>query len=155
MKYRKKAVVVEAVQFTGEQPWPDKVYESYNGNPVIETRDGAYRLHKKDWIIEDAGFIEVVEPNIFKAEYERAEEMGSTPTSPTALESANGEANLKALLKQLGLPGVCPHCQEIGWTVFNKTGLGEFVGVTGVPHFTNCPDAARFKKEKESSRVEG
>lgn len=78
MKYRKKPIVIEAVQFWPErQPWPDGVYPceapSERGLPTIFTLEGPLRVSPGDWIITGVkGEKYPCKPDIFEATYEQA-----------------------------------------------------------------------------------
>jgi hypothetical protein len=77
-KFRKKAIVIEAVQFTGEQPWPEGVYASTNPNerglPRIFTLEGPHEVTKGDWIITGIkGEKYPCKPDIFAATYDLVE----------------------------------------------------------------------------------
>lgn len=99
MKFRKKPVVIEAVQFTGEQPWPEGVYASSNprerDTPVCWTLEGPLHVSVGDWIIQGVkGEFYPCKPDIFAATYEPA---------PSAAPPTNDEA--------------CPNCENgSGWT---------------------------------------
>ena len=83
MKYRKKPVVIEAVQFDGSHPsadaiiakWPKigKAYtaDSYLEGLIIPTLEGTMRANGGDWIIQGVkGEIYPCKPDIFEATYE-------------------------------------------------------------------------------------
>ncbi len=75
MKFRKKPIVIDAVQFTGEQPWPEGVYASTNpnerGEPRIFTLEGPHIVTVGDLIITGvAGEKYPCKPDIFEATYE-------------------------------------------------------------------------------------
>jgi hypothetical protein len=88
MKYRKKPVVIEAVQFTDDEPetliglqefMDSDVRVSYKNpeNPVlkIETLEGVMDASIGDYIIKGVrGEFYPCKPDIFKATYEEAEE---------------------------------------------------------------------------------
>ena len=79
-KFRKKPVVIEAIQFTGLN---FGVIESFvggdygkdaNGDGVIATLEGAMKISLKDWIIKGArGEFYPCKPDIFAATYEAVE----------------------------------------------------------------------------------
>lgn len=84
-KYRKKLVVVEAVQFDPETlPWPDCVVPSKLqhgrmrdrgyypvGTPIIKTIEGDTQVSPGDWIIKGvAGEFYPCDPAIFESTYE-------------------------------------------------------------------------------------
>jgi hypothetical protein len=75
MKFKKKPVIIEAVEFTGKQPWPEGVYPSTNprelGEPRIFTLEGPHKVSKGDWIITGVkGEKYACKPDIFKMTYE-------------------------------------------------------------------------------------
>ena len=62
MKFRKKPVVIEAIQFTqammnGHDPWPNGVEEKhgagpgFDAHPIIHTLEGDMRVNVNDWIV--------------------------------------------------------------------------------------------------------
>jgi len=86
-KYRKKPVVIEAMQFDGHN-YPEVVawIESYTGHPemahseagtlsmTIPTLEGDHLANPDDWIIRGvAGEFYPCKPDIFSATYEPAE----------------------------------------------------------------------------------
>lgn len=94
MKYRKKPVVIEAIQFTealalkcleDKKPGPFGLNVSARWNPKNKTVDSAYlhietlegnmRADLNDWIIKGVkGELYPCKPDIFEATYEPAEE---------------------------------------------------------------------------------
>lgn len=86
MKFRKKPVVIEAVQFTGENDAEvflflgfSKTYFSGEPGPSqkieIRTLEGVLTASRGDWIIKGIrGEFYPCKPDIFEATYERAEE---------------------------------------------------------------------------------
>lgn len=88
MKYRKKPVVIEAVQFKADQPWPDGVVPAtlqHNlprdrdywpaGAPIIHTLEGPHLVREGDWVITGVkGERYPCKPDIFAATYEPVEE---------------------------------------------------------------------------------
>lgn len=82
MKYRKKPVVIEAVQYDGTFPL-DFLGEAENVRAssvigddavLIETLEGTMRAEKGDWIIRGVkGELYPCKPDIFEATYEAAE----------------------------------------------------------------------------------
>lgn len=85
MKFRKKPVVIEAVQFTGHNAFdvwrfmgnPEAV-ESLElhdtDSPVVHTLEGQLVASPGDWIIKGVkGEFYPCKPDIFEATYERAE----------------------------------------------------------------------------------
>lgn len=87
-KYRKKLVVIEAVQFLPEiDPSPEGTYTrvgvevpSYHGDPddlvtMIETLEGELIVSPGDWIITGVeGECYLCKPDIFEVLYEKVEE---------------------------------------------------------------------------------
>lgn len=82
MKYRKKPVIVDAVQFRIGDPLPDGVVmwpDLYNEEarvPVIHTTEGRrfVQVQDGDWIIRGIkGEFYLCKPDIFEATYEPAE----------------------------------------------------------------------------------
>lgn len=81
MKYRKKPVVIEAIQFTGDpfpvMQWakPEARFEVVGESIHIVTLEGVMRADKGDWIIRGVqGEYYPCKPDIFEATYERAAE---------------------------------------------------------------------------------
>lgn len=82
MKYRKKPVVIEAIQFSSEVGIAEKiinwalprvVYSAMKGL-VIPTLEGPMLATRGDWIIKGiAGEVYPCKPEIFEATYEVAE----------------------------------------------------------------------------------
>lgn len=77
MKYRKKPVVIEAIQWTGENcaeidAFLDDTEETTPGGPiVIETLEGDMTAQVGDWIIRGVqGELYPCKPDIFAATYE-------------------------------------------------------------------------------------
>lgn len=79
MKYRKKPIVVDAVQWTGdprqgkalEMSTAGKVRRFFDDTLLIDTREGTMRADKWDWIITGiAGEMYPCKPDIFEASYE-------------------------------------------------------------------------------------
>ena len=72
-KYRKKPVVIEAVQFRDGEPWPDGVMADHMGQPCIPTMEGDMFVTDGDWIITGVkGEKYPCKPDIFEATYEAA-----------------------------------------------------------------------------------
>ena len=85
MKYRKKPIVVEAVQFTDKNK--DRIFHSLKGTVVADFEDGrpimkvrtihgeAAIIRLGDWIIEEnePGCYYPCKPDIFEKTYELAE----------------------------------------------------------------------------------
>lgn len=87
MKYRKKPVIIEAIQWTGEnihEIWEaftaEKIYgpgwkPEFGNSLVIETLEGQMMCPLNHWVIKGvAGEIYACAPNIFEATYERSDE---------------------------------------------------------------------------------
>lgn len=75
MKYRKKPVVIEAVQFSAISPLPDGVTYDGLGYAVIKTLEGDMRVTDGDWVITGVkGERYPCKPDIFAATYEPAED---------------------------------------------------------------------------------
>lgn len=75
MKFQKKPVVIEAVQFRAGDPWPEGVTVDASGDPVIETLEGPLHVSDRDWIITGVkGEKYPCKPDIFTATYDRAPE---------------------------------------------------------------------------------
>lgn len=73
MKYRKKPVVIEAVQFRSTDPLPDGVQYDDKGYAIIKTLEGDMRVSDGDWIITGVkGERYPCKPDIFAATYEPA-----------------------------------------------------------------------------------
>ena len=77
MKFRKKPIVIEAVQFTGKfspilEFCPDSLDVGMErGNVVIKTLEGTMRASVGDWIIRGVkGEYYPCKPDIFEATYE-------------------------------------------------------------------------------------
>lgn len=70
-KFRKKPVVIEAVQFfEDKRPYPDCVEETATEN-VVQTLEGALRVVDGDWIITGVnGEHYPCKPDIFEKTYE-------------------------------------------------------------------------------------
>jgi hypothetical protein len=83
MKYRKKPVVIEAVQLTDEafdaphpnvQHVPGVIYDPVQRCAFIATREGTMRADLHDWIICGiAGELYPCKPDIFEVTYELVE----------------------------------------------------------------------------------
>jgi hypothetical protein len=93
MKFRKIPVIVDAVEFTGELPYPDGVTGRYidpvgriedgiekeprmvldlDFAAVVNTLEGVMRAHKGDWIITGVeGEKYPCKPDIFRKTYEQ------------------------------------------------------------------------------------
>jgi len=77
-KYRKKPVVIEAMQFwvNSFEGWPFGVYKD-NESPTgyaIDTLEGSYHVTEGDWIIKGIkGELYPCKPDIFNATYELVE----------------------------------------------------------------------------------
>lgn len=82
MKFRKKPVVIEAVQFHGSKEsanaiwkWMGRATVNHDGGDLlIETLEGVMRANPSDWIIKGVkGEFYPCKPDIFAATYEPAE----------------------------------------------------------------------------------
>ena len=81
MKYRKKPVVIEAVQFTGKNQCDVVAFTgdvagvtSEDGDLMIVTLEGSLRASPGDWIIKGVkNEFYPCKPDIFEATYERVE----------------------------------------------------------------------------------
>jgi hypothetical protein len=82
MKFRKRPVVIEAIQFfKNSQPWPDGVLEApclcaeEADNFWIETLEGHHHVSDGDWIITGVQQEKYpCKPDIFEQTYEPVEE---------------------------------------------------------------------------------
>lgn len=71
MKYRKKPVVIEAVQFSATAPLPDGVEYDGKGYAIIKTLEGNLHVSDGDWIITGvAGEKYPCKDSIFQQTYE-------------------------------------------------------------------------------------
>lgn len=77
MKYRKKPIVVEAIRYTGDNPYvviefsKNKAQKTVGENLVIKTLEGDYQCSVGDWLIRGIkGEIYPCKPDIFEATYE-------------------------------------------------------------------------------------
>jgi len=108
MRFRKKPVVIEAVQFfTSKEPWPDGVEPSVlqrnlprdrdywpAGSPVIETLEGTMLVRDGDYIITGIkGERYPCKPDIFEATYDK---VGIETTSFSEAFEASGVAEIGA-----------------------------------------------------------
>ncbi len=81
MKYKKKPVVIEAIQWTGENlgELRDFVPEEFRHNKIhqpmgIVTPEGVMTISEKDWIIRGVkGEFYPCKPDIFEMTYEKVE----------------------------------------------------------------------------------
>ncbi len=84
LRYRKRPVVIEAIQFTGENGATIAVWSGERVRPVVEmhapivlavyTLEGVMRADEGDWIVKGVqGEFYPVEPAIFEETYEPAE----------------------------------------------------------------------------------
>ena len=89
MKFRKKPVVIEAIQFNGDSdevifwlgensPNSSDVFDFISDQLIeIHTLEGVMKCSKGDWIIKGVkGEFYPCKPDIFEATYERVEEAG-------------------------------------------------------------------------------
>jgi hypothetical protein len=78
MKYRKKPVVIDAVQYKANEPASDWYSDSEairfdDGGCFIRTLEGDMRVSDGDWVIRGIkGEIYPCKPDIFEATYEAA-----------------------------------------------------------------------------------
>jgi hypothetical protein len=77
MKYRKKPVVVDAIQYSGENNEEVALFighwmvDEQSGNPIITTMDGSMEALPFDYIIKGVkGEFYPCKPDIFKMTYE-------------------------------------------------------------------------------------
>lgn len=86
MKFRKKPVVVEAVQWDGTQESLDNIValglksmnslDFYGEFFFIQTLEGNYKASKGDWVIKGVnGEFYLCKPDIFEKTYEKVEEV--------------------------------------------------------------------------------
>lgn len=87
MKFRKKPIVVDAIQFDGKNhkeiyAWVDSfegeseilMFDDYYEKITIDTLEGSMETHPGDWIIRGvAGEYYPCKPEIFEATYERVQ----------------------------------------------------------------------------------
>jgi len=78
MKFRKKPVVIEAIQFVGNfdeiEKFVDSDAEFRDGKLLVATLEGPLWASDGDWIIKGIqGEFYPCKPDIFEATYERAE----------------------------------------------------------------------------------
>lgn len=72
MRYRKKPVVIDAVQFTEQIPLPTGVYRE-DGAWFVKTLEGIHEVTVGDWIITGVkGERYPCKPDIFALTYEKA-----------------------------------------------------------------------------------
>jgi hypothetical protein len=81
VKYRKKPVVIEAIQYTGSNAnevlkWASLAYLIEKAGGIeIETLEGVMRASPGDWVIRGVrGELYPCKPDIFEATYERVED---------------------------------------------------------------------------------
>ncbi len=77
MKYRKKAIVIDAIQFHGDHNWADvqdfigDAGNSYSTHCTIKTLEGAMTAQPGDWIIRGIkGEYYPCKDDIFQASYD-------------------------------------------------------------------------------------
>lgn len=81
MKFRKKPVVIEAIQYTGKNVEEilafvntQEIEEALGGGITIHTLEGNMRADRNDWIIKGVkGEFYPCKPDIFAATYDLAE----------------------------------------------------------------------------------
>ena len=78
MKFRKKPIIVEAIQWTGKNPLEINVFvdmrldRTRDNYLVIPTLEGDHYAKKKDWIVKGIkGEFYPVKPDIFEKTYEK------------------------------------------------------------------------------------
>ncbi len=90
-KYRKKPIVIEAVQFTGnniryitnELDMSENDYGYEDFTLIIHTLEGTHIANIGDWIVKGvANEFYPVKPDIFAKTYEKVEEAGMTFNFP-------------------------------------------------------------------------
>jgi hypothetical protein len=106
-KYRKRPVIIEAVQFDPHKPWPDGVMpwpDEHGIQPrdmswgYINTLEGKHHVQAGDWIITGiAGEKYPCKPDIFEKTYEPVEEGVERERMRTA-EANAAIAHMKGLL---------------------------------------------------------
>jgi hypothetical protein len=75
-RYRKKPVVIEAMQWTGDNfreitDWADDVWSKAGQTLIIPTLEGDHTAQRGDWIIRGvAGEFYPCKPDIFEQTYE-------------------------------------------------------------------------------------
>ncbi len=80
MKYRKKPVVIEAIQYNGMNgnkiiKWSERNVSSDEGNLYVNTLEGLMRISFGDYIIKGVkGEFYPCKPDIFEATYEGVSE---------------------------------------------------------------------------------
>lgn len=75
MKFRKKPVVIEAVQWFKDGDHPAVRKGRYSNRDLIDTLEGEMQVNPGDWIITGVkGEHYPCKPDIFEATYEKVEE---------------------------------------------------------------------------------
>ena len=82
MKFRKKPVIIEAVQWMGQNSGEiqkftgrDNSFISQEGKMMIKTLEGSLTATKNDWIIKGIrGEFYPCKPDIFEATYEKVQD---------------------------------------------------------------------------------
>jgi len=81
MKYRKKPVEVEAIQYNGDNPFEvirfseNHAAKTMGSHLVIHTLEGSMQCLVDDWVIKGVkGEFYPCKPDIFEATYEKVEE---------------------------------------------------------------------------------
>lgn len=93
-KFRKKAVVIEAVQFFyGGEKVPGVSYPSADGKMafVVTIHDQRAYLHDGDWVITEPDGVHhyPCKPDIFAERYEPVETTNESISHPTAIADPN------------------------------------------------------------------
>jgi len=79
MKYRKKPVVIEAIQYDGKNiveitEFCPQSHSFYEDSFLISTLEGAMRCNQLDWVIKGVkGEFYPCKPDIFEQTYEKVE----------------------------------------------------------------------------------
>jgi len=73
-RFRKKPVVIEAVQFKRDAPgatWPPEIWVDRDGTYWFDTLEGPLKVSDEDWLIRGVkGELYPCKPDIFEATYE-------------------------------------------------------------------------------------
>lgn len=100
-RFKKKPVVIEAVQYSRRFAWPDWFHDAVSANMVrtygtgkfaapsdecyclIDTLEGTHRCNEGDWVIQGVkGELYPCKPDIFLMTYEPADSAQSAPQVP-------------------------------------------------------------------------
>lgn len=79
-KFKKRPIVVEAVQFWPDKlPWPEGVDHYADVGYAVDALEGRYRCSPGDWIITDVnGDRRPCRPPVFEATYEPVVELSES-----------------------------------------------------------------------------